>query len=186
MDSPVSFVGRLRLVAWPLFVAALLVLAILFLAHRYRSHPHSFNSDDLFAVEVSEDLLGRGYELQNYHLPYAPYLFPDLVFVLGAVAVFKGLFTVFLVYNLLYYGLTVVLLTALFRQTGLRLREAFLFAASGPLLLLVAHLGAPYASRAFLMYHPTNHAGIILVGLLLSLLVVRNLHRRMGWVAATT
>jgi hypothetical protein len=184
MDAPVTAAGRLRAAAWPAGVTALLALAILFLGARYCRHWSAFNSDDLWAVEVSEDLLGRGYELRGWHLPYAPYLFPDLALLVVAMTFWKGLVASFLTYNFLYAGLMASVLTALFRQVGLGLRAAYLFAVSGLLLLVVTHLGAPYERRAILLFHPANHAGVLLAGLLISLLVVRNLHRPAPWPSA--
>jgi len=172
---------RWRSALCPGIVVGLLLLALLSLGQRYCTSPFAFNSDDLLPIHVGLDVLGRGHELQQYHLPGAPYIFPDLLLVLGCVALGKGLLTIFLIYNILYYGLLLVILTALFRQTGLRLREAFLFAGSGLLLFLVTHLGDRYQWRVALLYRPMNHAGVILAGLFLSLLVVRNLHRRMPW-----
>jgi hypothetical protein len=175
MDASVA--SRLRAAVLPAALVVLLLLTLLALGRRYCAHPAAFNSDNLFAVEFCETVLGDGGELRHYHLPCAPYVFPDMVLCLAAVALSRELLVVFLTYDILYYGLTLATLTALLRQTGLRLREAFLFSGSGLLLLLVSHLDAPYAERALQLFHPGNHAGAILVGLFLTLLVVRNLHR---------
>ncbi len=178
MDRAIA--GWVRAAVGPAVVGVLLLLALLALGHRYCAHPAAFNSDNLFAVEVCENLLA-GCELRHYHLPCAPYVFPDMVLALVAVAVCKGLPAIFLTYNLFYYGLTLLTLTALLRQTGLRLREAFVLAGSGLLLVLVTHLDPAYEARGLLLFHPTNHAGAILVGLFLTLLVVRSPHRPMPW-----
>jgi hypothetical protein len=183
MDAPVA-AGRWRSVAWPAVVVALLLVALLCTAHRYCTYWAAFNTDDLLPIQVGLDVLGRGYELRQYHLPSAPYVFPDLPLVVGCLAASKAPATVFLIYSVLFHGLLLVTLTALFRQTGLGLREAFLFAGSGLLLFLVVHLGDPYLGRLAVLARPMNHAGVILVGLFLSLLVVRDLHRRTGWRAA--
>src|SRR2546421_235443 len=104
MDAPVA-TGRWRSAAGAGVVVALLLLALLFTAHRYCNYPCAFNTDDLLPVHVGLDVLGRGYELRQYHLPGAPYVFPDLPLVAGCLLVTKGLVAVFLLYAVLYHGL---------------------------------------------------------------------------------
>src|SRR4051794_39979076 len=165
-----------RTAAAPAALTALLVLAMLFLEHHFCSQANSFDSDTLFAVEVGQDLLGRGYEFAGWHLPGAPYLFPDTLLTLLSLALCKNLAVAFLLYNLLLYAVMLAALTGLFRLAGLRARAAYLLACSGLLCLLVAHLDAAYGLRSFLLTYPSNHTGVIAVGLVLCLLVVKNLH----------
>jgi hypothetical protein len=172
--------ARWRTAASSVILAVLLVLAVLMLGHRYCTRATAF-SDNLFSIEVTQCLLKHGAEVRGYYLPAAPYAFPDMVFALVAVALWHKLIAIFLTYNFMYYGLLLAALTALLRQTGLRLRTAFLSAGSGLLFLLTVHIDDPYLGRALLLFQPTNHVGVILVGLVLSLLVVRELHRRVSW-----
>src|SRR5271165_6640909 len=109
----------------PGLLTGFLILAVLFLGHRFCAQANSFDSDNLLAVEVCQDLLGRGYEFAGWHLPNAPYLFPDMVLALLPVALCKNLAATFVLYNLLHYAVMLAALTGLFRVAGLRTRAAY-------------------------------------------------------------
>ena len=168
--------------ALPVVLLTLLLAAPFVLLHRYQTcNPSAFHSDDLYSVEVSRDFWGRGYERTNWLFPYAPMLFPEQLLMLPCVAVFQDLVRIHLAYSILYQLLSVVVLTALFRQTGLRRGEAFSFACGGQLFLLTALLEPQSVGWIPLFVAPASHTGAILSGLFLWLLVVRDLQRRMSW-----
>jgi hypothetical protein len=169
----------------PALLTGLLVLAVLFLAHRYRTcNGFCLNSDDLYPVELCQDFLGRGYERSHWHIPYAPQVFPEIVLLLPCVFLFRDLLLTYLAYNFLYHGISVAVLTALFRTTGLRRREAFLLGCSGQLFLVAALLEPPSSVWIPGVFVPACHGGAVLTGLTLWLIVVRALHRPLGWKGA--
>jgi hypothetical protein len=178
-------VALIRKAALPAMLTGLLVLAVLFLAHRYRTgNGFCLNSDDLYPVELCQDLLGRGYERSNWHIPYAPQLFPEIALLLPCVFLFRDLLLTYLAYNCLYHGISVAVLTALCRTTGLRWREAFLLGCSGQLFLVAALLDPTSAGWIPSVFVPASHGGAVLAGLTLWLIVVRTLHRPLGWKGA--
>jgi hypothetical protein len=150
--------------------AGLVVAAVLFLADLYGGAPlggvDNFHSDDLYTVDICRQAVA-GYDLRGCHLPYTPYVFPDMVLQLPGMALSSDVGIVFLTYGLLYYGLTVVVLAWIARQCGVPWREGFCHGCGGVALLLATHLAGPYFLRGMLLAHPANHAGIILVGLFL-------------------
>src|SRR5262249_13716862 len=160
----------------------LVVLGVLLLAHRFRSsHPACLHSDAPYGVELCKDILGRGYERANWHLPCAPQVFPETVLLLPCVALFRDLMHVFLAYNFLQHGLMLLVLAALFRQAGLGRREAFVLAAAGELFLLAALLDPSCAAWLPTVFVPAYHTGAVLAGLLLWLMAVRTIHRPARW-----
>jgi hypothetical protein len=176
-----AWVALARKAALPALLTGLLALAVLFLAHRYRTcYASCFNSDDLYPVELCQDILGRGYERSNWHIPYAPQVFPEIVLLLPCVLLFRDLLLVYLAYNFLYHGISVAVLTALFRAAGLRRREAFLLACSGQLFLAAALLDPTSGGWISSVFVPACHGGAVLAGLILWLIVVRALHRPLG------
>jgi hypothetical protein len=150
--------------------AGLVVAAVLFLADLYGGAPNggvaNFHSDDLYTVDHCRQALA-GYDLRGCHLPYTPYVFPDMALQLPGVALSSDVGLVFLTYSLLYYGLTALALAWIARQCGVTWREGFWHGGAGVALLLATHLSWPYYLRGMLLAHPANHAGIILVGLFL-------------------
>ena len=164
--------------------AGLVAVGVLFLSNVYGAYSdvpvssvrsytgcplNTYNSDDLYAVDVCRQVLA-GYDLRGFHLPPSPYIFPDMVLLLPCMAISKDLGIIFLAYSLLYYGLTAIVLAWIGRCCGFSKREAWLYGCSAVTSLLATHLSAPYHPRALLLAHPGNHAGIILVGLLLTAL----------------
>jgi hypothetical protein len=165
-------------------LGVLLVLGVLSLALCYRADtrwPGCFSSDDLYCVEVAQDVLGRGYERANWHLPYAPQLFPEVPLLLPCVFLFKNVMLIFVAHGLLYFGLLTALLTVLFRRAGVGGREAFLLAGSGVLFLLAALLDPACRDWVRWVFIPGGHAGALLLGMLLWLLVALSLDRAARW-----
>jgi hypothetical protein len=169
--------ARLRRFVFPPLLAALLGAGILLSGHKYNASPAAFNSDDLYAVSFCRDLLGSGYPMSGWHLPGAPYLFPDMVLLLPCLWLSSDLAVAFLAYALAFNAALVAVLFWVAREAGLARRDAFLGAAGGVLFLIAVNLGPAYAMDAALLYHPGNHMGAVLVGLLLLALSLRGLRR---------
>jgi hypothetical protein len=179
-------VGRVRkigaaLLPWLLPGAAVLLLlgALAVLAAQYLHGYGAISADDFLCVSLCQDVLD-GRSLDGWHLPGAPYLFPDDLLLLGCQALTADVGLAFTLYLALFYLALLACLAWLGRLAGLPGRRAFLVACAGPLLLIAAHLGEAYRDRARLMGHPGNHAGAILVGVLVLALVLRGLRRGHG------
>jgi hypothetical protein len=159
----------------PLCLAALLPLAVFCLGFAYlQGGP--FDSDNLMGSDFCEDVL-RGADLSGWYFPSAPYFFPDILLLLPCQALCPNLVAVYLAYDALFYGLLLAVVFWLGRQVGLGRRASFVAAAGGLALLLAAHLREAYSSVGRLLGHPCNHAGAVLVGLLLTALTARALRR---------
>jgi hypothetical protein len=164
--------------------AALLLLAALaVLASNYLHWPAGINPDDFLCAQQCQDVLD-GRSLEGWHLPGAPYLFPDDLLLLGCQALTADLGVAFTLYHFLFYLALLSCLDWVGRMVGLPRRRAFLVACAGLLLLAVTHLGPAYSARALLMSHPGNHVGAVLVGTLALALVLRGVKRGHGWFGA--
>ncbi len=165
-----------RTVSCCVLPAALVVAAVFCLADHYGKRSGgsagSFNSDDLYTIDVCRQV-AAGYDLRGYHLPAAPYVFPDMVLQIPGMVLSADHGIVFLVYGLLYYGLCAVGIAWIARQCGLSWVEGCWHGCCGVALLLATHLGPSYVPRGTLLAHPGNHAGFILVGLFLVGLCLR-------------
>jgi hypothetical protein len=165
----------------PLGLAALVPLVLFSLGLAYLRGASPFNSDNLLCGALCEDVL-RGADLSGWHLPGAPYLFPDVLLLLPCQALCPDLVTISFAYDALFYWSALACLFWLARQGGLGHRDAFVAAAAGLAFLLSAHLRPAYRGVGQLLGHPGNHVGEVLVGLLLTALVARALRRGgHGW-----
>jgi hypothetical protein len=161
-------------------LGALLLLLLAVLASHYFQNPTSFNSDDLYCSGLCEDLL-RGRELRGWHLPGAPYTFPDVLLLLPCHALFANVGDAFLAYAFLFYPLLLAALAWVLRQAGLSWRASLAAAAAGVLFLVAGHLRPPGNGRGMLLFRAGNHAGCFLVALLLAGCVLRGLRRGFRW-----
>jgi hypothetical protein len=148
-------------------LGALLLLAATGAACNYFNDPNGFNSDDLYCSAFCEDVL-HGRAMRGWHLPGAPYTFPDVLLLLPCHALFADLGHAFVAYGFLFYLLLLAVLTRVLRGTGLSWRTSLGAAAAGVLFLAAAHLRGPYLGRGLLLFRAGNHAGCFLVGLLLA------------------
>jgi hypothetical protein len=177
MNPPL--LGRLRAAA-PAGLAALLGLTLFLFGYQFQQDPGSFNSDDLYPAAVCDDVL-VGRELPGWHMPAAPYPFPDVLLLLPCRAAFGNIAAAFAAYAALFYALLLAAVAWVLRRAGLGWRPAFLAAGTGVLFLLATHLRPGYLGRALLLYHAGNHMGALLVGLLLTGLVLRGVQQGYGW-----
>lgn len=167
----------------PLLVAGLLLVSLFLLVYGYLADPSAFNSDNLLSSAQCDDLL-HGRDVTDWHLPGAPYVFPDLLILAPCQALAPTLPAAFLAYALtIHLSLTAVLFW-LGRLSGLGRRRAWMAAGCGMILLAVMHLGRATNGRNFLLVHPGSHVSAILVGLLLLALMVRSLRCGKSWVFA--
>ena len=67
--------GRLTKVLSMVAATALVLIALRFVAQAYLNLPGAFNSDDLFLVNLADDLLA-GKDVVGWHLPGVPISFP--------------------------------------------------------------------------------------------------------------
>jgi hypothetical protein len=172
--------GRMR---WGVAIAAgsvvlsAAVLALFLFGYRYVSLPAAFSSDDLLCSAVVEDVLA-GRDVHEWHLPGAPYLFPDVVLLIPCRLAAPNLVVEFLAYHFLFWGLVVAALAWLGRLLGLPAGKALLAAAAGVAFLAAVHLDPAY-QRGLRLVHPGNHVGLLLIGLFILAATVRAL--RHGW-----
>src|ERR1700744_1434300 len=97
--------------AFPVCLTAMLAIAVLLFAKKYSDCSEHFNSDDLTTIAFGDDLLGRGGEMAGWHIPFAPYLFPDLLIHLPVQALISDLALIFLGYALLFNAGLVAVVT---------------------------------------------------------------------------
>src|SRR5690242_14363806 len=118
--------ARLNQFAVPSLLALLLAAGILLLGHKYGTSPAAVNSDDLYAVSFCQDLLGSGYPMSGWHLPGAPYLFPDMALLLPCLWLSSDVAVAFLAYALAFNAALVAVVFWVAREAGLARRAAFL------------------------------------------------------------
>lgn len=182
-DRPVqrllTFLPNLRLSG----VALLLAVVFTLFAYHYMQDTTCFNSDHLYCIHFCDDVL-HGRDVQGWHLPAAPYLFPDMVLVLGSMALTSNLAAGFTLYQAFYYGLLLIALIAILRNAYFSWRGAFLLGGLGLSFLLAAHLHPAYVNRSLPMFHPGNHMGCLLVGLAVLAYVLFAMRKGFGWFSA--
>jgi hypothetical protein len=182
-DDSMRRAGLMRACGGPLGAAVLLVLAFTLAWYRFFNIPSCFNSDQLYCLHFCDDVI-HGRDLRGWHLPGAPYLFPDMLFLCTLRLLTSDIAVVFLLYAAMYYLLLLAVLWAVFRQVGLGRGTAFTSAALGLTLLLAACFHPEYADRCLLLMYAGNHMGCQLMGLGMAALVLRMLQRGFHWLLA--
>lgn len=161
----------------------LLVLVFILAWYHYLCRPGSFSSDHLYCLHFCDDFI-HGRDLRGWHLPAAPYLFPDMG-ILSALALMTcDTATVFLLYSVVQYLLMFAVLWAIFRLMSFPRRVAFTTAALGVTLLLAACFHPDYEIRSLLLLNPGNHMACHLVGLAATALVLHGLVKGYHWLSA--
>jgi hypothetical protein len=175
-----------RRLALPALLVLLLPLVVILQGHKFATVGEAFSSDNLYTVAFCDDLLGRGHALTGWHLPGAPYLFPDIALLLPCRLLFRDVALLFLAYALLFTAALSQALAWVAREAGLAARDAFLIGCSGALLINAVPLGQRYVDDGSLLYHSGNHMGAVLTGLVLLALSLRFLRRgyRAAWAVA--
>jgi hypothetical protein len=166
-----------------LLVVSLLILCLFLLVCGYLVHANAFNSDSLYSVAQCDDLL-HGREVTEWHLPGAPYLFPDLLLLLPCQLLAPTLPIAYLAYCILLHLILCAILAWLGRLSELRWRTAIVAAGCGSIFLVAAHLSRPLAARDALLVHPASHVAGLVVGLFLVALTVHSLTRGLSWTVA--
>jgi hypothetical protein len=161
---------------------AVMVPALSLFCYDFYCDPGPFNSDHLLCTALCQDILA-GHDLHGWHLPGAPYLFPDVPLLLICRALTPNLVAEFTSYTVAFLLLLLAVLRWLARVLGLPGRKASLTAVCAMVLLLGVALHPAYHGRVMLMAHAGNHVGAVLIGLLLVTLTARSLRR--GWSAWT-
>ncbi len=162
----------------------LLLVGVLFSYHFFQD-PCSFNSDDLYCSALCEDVL-HGRDLRGWHMPAAPYPFPDVLLLLPCHALTSNVGAAFVAYAAVFYLLLVIVLAWVVRQAGRSWRASLAVGAAGVLFLLGTHLRPGYGGRAQLLFHAGNHVGAVFTGLLLTGCVLRCLRHGCRWPAVGT
>jgi hypothetical protein len=169
-------VRRLGTMAFALLFGGLLAVSLYLLGCIYLSWDVAFNTDNLYCSDLGEDIrLGRS--LVGWHLPGAPYLFPDVFLLLPCQLLPRGVAGEFMGYTFAFFLSLLAILAWLGHEVGLGWRQALRLAIPGTLLLVAIHLGKTYEGRATQLVIPGSHAGVIPVGLALLALAVRLLRR---------
>jgi hypothetical protein len=165
-------------------IGAVLLLAATFalFACNYVQSDTSFNSDHLYCIHFCDDVL-HGRDIQGWHLPAAPYLFPDMVLVCVSMSLTSNLAAIFTLYQAFYYGLLLVVLFVVLRNVGLSRQNAFLIGCISLTFLLACHLHPSYVNRSLPMFHPGNHMGCLLVGLAALACILRMMRSGQGWIS---
>jgi hypothetical protein len=166
----------------PVVVVGSLLVSLFLLGYGYLADPAAFNSDDLLSCVQCDDLL-HGRDVTGWHLPGAPYLFPDLLFLAPCQALSPTTPIAFMAYCFLVHLSMTGVLFWLGRLSGLGLRAALLAASCGGVLLVAMHLGRDTSVRNLLV-HPGSHVAAILVGLFLLAMTVHAARRGQSWIAA--
>jgi hypothetical protein len=166
----------LRHVVCAILIVGLAAMSVLLLSYTYLSSPSAFTSDDLLCSAVCDDLL-HGRDMTSWYLPGAPYLFPDIALLTPCQWLTPHVVAAFLTYGFVFHLCLAGVLMGLGRLSGLGGWQALTAAACGEILLVVLHLDGNAANRAFLLFHPGSHSGVVLVGLALLAMAVRSLQR---------
>lgn len=171
-----------HLFAWfaPILAALLAVVMLGMLVDNYVQSSRAFNSDNLYCNAFCDDLL-RGRDMRGWHLPGAPYLFPDVLLLIPYQYLFSNLVFVYLAYCITFYSMMAAILTWIARMMGLAWRQAIVIVGLGLALLVATHLDSLYINRATLLVHAGNHVGAVLLGLLAAALVLHALRAGLSW-----
>jgi hypothetical protein len=167
----------------PLFVVSVLILSLFLLVSGYAADPTAFNSDDLLSSAQCDDLL-HGRDVTDWHLPGAPYLFPDLLLLLPCQLLAPTFPLAFLAYCLLLHLALAVSLAWLGRLSGLCWRTAIVVAGCGSIFLVAMYVNKVMVDRAALLVHPGSHLAALVVGLFLLAMTVHSLERGLSWIMA--
>lgn len=167
----------------PLLVVSLLIVSLFLLVCGYLVDATAFNSDNLLSVAQCDDLL-HGRDMADWHLPGAPYVFPDLLLLLPCQMLAPTLPFAFLAYALVLHLALTACLAWLGRLTGLRWRTAVVAAGCGAIFLVCLYLNKVMGDRACLLVHPGSHVGALVIGLFLLALTVHSLRRGPSWSVA--
>lgn len=163
--------ATLRAFALPLFVVSLLIVSLFLLVCGYLANPAAFNSDNLLSSAQCDDLL-HDRDVSDWHLPGAPYVFPDLLLLLPCQLLAPTLPFAFLAYCLILHLTLAASLTWLGRSSGLGWPTAIVAAGCGAILLVASHLNRVMSDRACLLVHPGSHFAAVVVGVFLLALTV--------------
>ncbi|MEW6265815.1 MAG: hypothetical protein AB1641_22305 [Thermodesulfobacteriota bacterium] len=135
----------------------------------------TLNADDFYLPALYKDLLTERYDLTNWHLPPAPYFFPDLpvFFILNSLLPDLG-------YAFSLYGLLSVLAySCLFFYLARRISgEGYVsFLVIVSLVILLLALSIPGHLLGKFTLHPSLHSSAFLVGLTLTAITLNALER---------
>ncbi len=170
--------------AWDVAGVGLLFVVVLFLfGYHYMQDTTCFNSDHLYCIHFCDDIL-HGRDMQGWHLPAAPYIFPDMVMVLLSSVLTSNIAAIFVLYGAMYYGFVLVALMAILRALDLPCRESFTLAGLGVIFLLAVHFEPVYVNRSLPMFHPGNHLSVLLMGLGVIAFVLRAMRHGYTWLSA--
>jgi hypothetical protein len=164
-------VGLLLIVVFPLFGYHLLQDGV------------SFNSDQLYCIHFCDDLW-QGRDVQGFHMPGAPYVFPDMALLLICRMLTSKIAVQFLLYSFLFYTLLLLVLMAICLRIGLCLDESFSIAGLGVAVLLAYHFDPVYHGFGLLLTYPGNHMGCLLIGLAVIGFTLRAVQTGYHWFSA--
>ncbi|MHB1421620.1 MAG: hypothetical protein ACYC3I_00205 [Gemmataceae bacterium] len=168
----------------PLLVVFVLIVCLFLLVCLYLVDATAFNSDNLLTSAQCDDLL-HGRDVTDWHLPGAPYLFPDLLLLMPCQLLTPTLPIAFLVYCLLLHLTLAASLAWLGRISGLRWPTAIVAASCGSIFLIGTYLNKVMVDRACLLVHPGSHLSALLIGVFLLALTTHFLRSGLSWSLAS-
>jgi hypothetical protein len=180
LDKARQRIGVLAMPLWTILFVILFALSLFLLGYSYLASPSAFNSDNLLSSAQCSDLL-HGRDMSGWHLPGAPYLFPDLVLLVPCQSLTPNVVGEFLSYCFVFHLLLLGVLVWLGRLSGLGWRPALIAGACGSILLTIVHRDQSAGGRAYLLVHAGSHTGAIVVGLFLLALTIHTLRRGPSW-----
>lgn len=184
MKKVVIPIIRILLAYWR-SVGVGLLLAVVFSLFGYHllQDPFSFNSDQLYCIHFCDDFW-QGRDVQGFHMPGAPYVFPDMALLLLCRMLTSNVAALFLLYSFLYYSLLILVLMMICRCIGLFWNESFAIAGLGVAFLLACHLDPAYHAFGLLLTYPGNHMGCLLIGLAVIAFTLRAMQTGYHWFSA--
>ncbi|HTU21216.1 MAG TPA: hypothetical protein VMG10_24395 [Gemmataceae bacterium] len=174
--------AALRVFVPSILVVSLLIVSLFLLVCGYLADPTAFNSDNLLSSAQCDDLL-HGRDLTDWHLPGAPYVFPDLLLLLPCQGLAPTLPLAFLAYCLVLHLTLAASLAWLGRLSELRWQTAIVAAGCGAIFLVAMYLNKVMSDRACLLVHPGSHVAALVVGVFLLVLTIHSL-KRPSWILA--
>lgn len=162
-----------------------LLLAIVFPLFGYHllQDPFGFNSDQLYCAHFCDDLW-QGRDVQGFHMPGAPYVFPDMALLLFCRMLTSNVAVLFLLYSFCFYTLLIFVLMMICRRIGFFWEESFAIAGLGVAFLLAYHIDPAYDGSGLLLTYPGNHMGCFLMGLAVLAFTLRAVQTGYHWLSS--
>jgi len=124
----------------------------------------NLDSDALYLVSFFRDLFVEGYPIRYWNLTPAPYFFPDMVLFFPLLGLAPDPGYAYAAYAFLSFFLLIFLAGLVARSLGADRRAALSHALLAGALMVSLAKGGRYEDIMDSLFEPTFHAGVILVG----------------------